>query len=58
MYLLNQDLKLTLVQVGNLLGGRDHTTVMHGVDNIKRSFDLNQKVREQVMQIRTELYRN
>lgn len=58
MYLLNQDLKLTLVQVGNLLGGRDHTTVMHGVDNIKRSFDLNQKTREQVMQIRTELYRN
>jgi chromosomal replication initiator protein len=58
MYLLNQDLKLTLVQVGNLLGGRDHTTVMHGVDSIKKSFDLNQKVREQVMQIRTELYRN
>jgi chromosomal replication initiator protein len=58
MFLLNKDLKLTLVQVGNLLGGRDHTTVMHGVDSIKRSFDLNQKVREQVMQIRTELYRN
>jgi chromosomal replication initiator protein len=34
MYLLKTELDLTLVEIGNLLGGRDHTTVMHGVDKI------------------------
>lgn len=35
MYLLKKELQLTLVEIGNLLGGRDHTTVMHGVDKIE-----------------------
>lgn len=56
MYLLNQDLKMTLVQVGSLMGGRDHTTVMHGVEKIQQSIDINQEVREQIMAIRRELY--
>lgn len=34
MYLLKEDLKITLVEIGNLLGGRDHTTIMHGVEKI------------------------
>ena len=56
MYLLMEDLKLTLVQAGILLGGRDHTTIMHGVEKIKLSIGVNQEVREQVMAIRKELY--
>jgi chromosomal replication initiator protein len=35
MYLLREEFGLTLVEIGNLLGGRDHTTVMHGVEKIK-----------------------
>lgn len=35
MYLLKKDLGLTFVEIGNLLGGRDHTTVMHGVEKIE-----------------------
>jgi chromosomal replication initiator protein len=34
MYLLKNELDLTLVEIGNMLGRRDHTTVMHGVDKI------------------------
>ena len=34
MYLLKRELSLTLVEIGNLLGGRDHTTVMHGVEKV------------------------
>ena len=34
MYLLKEDLGVTLVEIGNLLGGRDHTTIMHGVNKI------------------------
>ena len=35
MYLLKHELGLTLVEIGNLLGGRDHTTIKHGVDKIE-----------------------
>ncbi len=34
MYVLKKDLGLTYVEIGNLLGGRDHTTIMHGVNKI------------------------
>jgi chromosomal replication initiator protein len=39
MYLLKLELGLTLVEIGNLLGRRDHTTVMHGVDKITELVD-------------------
>jgi chromosomal replication initiator protein len=34
MYLLRAELKLPLMEVGRLLGGRDHTTIMHGVEKV------------------------
>lgn len=34
MYVLKESLQITLVEIGNLLGGRDHTTIMHGVEKI------------------------
>ena len=37
MYLLKEELKLTYSDIGNILGGRDHTTVMHGVDKMRES---------------------
>jgi len=36
MYLLKNDLRLTFTEIGNLLGGRDHTTIMHGVEKIEK----------------------
>lgn len=35
MYLLKTELNLTYSDIGNILGGRDHTTVMHGVEKIR-----------------------
>jgi len=35
MFLLKIKLKLTFVEIGYLLGGRDHTTVMHGVEKVE-----------------------
>ncbi len=34
MYLLRVELSLPLVMVGEILGGRDHTTIMHGVEKV------------------------
>lgn len=36
MYILKNELGLTLVEIGNVLGGRDHTTVMYGVEKIEK----------------------
>lgn len=35
MYILAEELGLTVEKIGEVLGGRDHTTVMHGRDKIK-----------------------
>lgn len=35
MYVLKNHGGLTYAEIGNLLGGRDHTTIMHGVDKIE-----------------------
>lgn len=35
MYLLKKRLDLTFVEIGNVLGGRDHTTIMHGVEKME-----------------------
>jgi len=35
MYILSEELGMTVEKIGQVLGGRDHTTVMHGRDKIK-----------------------
>lgn len=51
MYLLKEKLGLTLVEVGNILGGRDHTTVMHGVEKIEKMLDGSHSVTEDILGI-------
>lgn len=35
MYLLKKEFGLTYSEIGNILGGRDHTTIMHGVNKVE-----------------------
>jgi chromosomal replication initiator protein len=51
MYLLHIELGITLVEVGNLLGGRDHTTIMHGVDKITKLVDKKAHISEDILGI-------
>lgn len=37
MYLLRHLSNLPLMSVGEILGGRDHTTIMHGVEKVERA---------------------
>ncbi len=39
MFLLKKQMGLTFVEIGNLLGGRDHTTIMHGVEKIEKMIE-------------------
>lgn len=52
MYLLRRELDLPLQEVGRIVGGRDHTTVIHGVDKISASLSTNQKLREDILRIK------
>lgn len=51
MYLLKEELRLTLVEIGNVLGGRDHTTVMHGVDKVAKLLGENHPLSEEIVGI-------
>lgn len=51
MYLLKKNLGLTLVEIGNLLGGRDHTTVMHGVGKMEKLVENKAKINDDIMGI-------
>ena len=55
MYLIRDLTKASLVDIGNALGGRDHTTVMHGIEKIDRELETNSSLRTQVLQIREAL---
>lgn len=51
MYLLKEQLGLTYVEIGNLLGGRDHTTIMHGVEKIEGLVENKAKIVDDIMGI-------
>ena len=48
MYLCRTELALTLDDIGGALGGRDHTTVLHGVETISRELSTNERLRAAV----------
>ncbi len=55
MYLIHKELGTTLVEIGNLLGGRDHTTIIHGVDKITKLVDNKAQVNEDILGITKSL---
>ncbi len=56
MYICMTELGVTLDDVGGLLGGRDHTTVMHGVDKIKIELENDPRLREALSLIKSTLF--
>jgi chromosomal replication initiator protein len=51
-YLLLTQINLSLQEVGNLLGGRDHTSIMHARDKIHTDFSTNTQTRQLINQIK------
>ena len=56
MYLLREEAQLSLPQIGSLLGGRDHTTIMYGCQKIAEMLESDERLRRQVVSLREQLY--
>ncbi len=52
MYLLREETDLSLPQIGTLLGGRDHTTVMHGYEKVAQELARDPGFQRQLDEIR------
>ena len=56
MYLIREETGISLAAIGQELGGKDHTTVMHGIEKIERELTTDPGLRQQLMAIRETLF--
>ncbi len=57
MYLIRDLLDLSLVKVGELFGGRDHSTVIHSVNKVEETMEEDPDYRRRVESLRDRLQR-
>jgi len=51
MYLARELTELSLPEIGNFFGGKDHTTVLHSYNKIKEDFNKNEILREKIERV-------
>lgn len=56
MYLLHEESNISLPQIGETLGGRDHTTILYGCEKIADLLERDDRLRKQVIGIKEQLY--
>jgi chromosomal replication initiator protein len=56
MYLLREVGNVSLPQIGQALGGRDHTTVMYACDKVADLIERDDRLRRQVIQLRDQIF--
>lgn len=56
MYLLRKETDSSLPQIGDALGGRDHTTVMYAIDKISSEIETKTDLRKRVVSVKQQLY--
>lgn len=56
MYLLRNELNYSFPRIGKELGGKDHTTIIHGCDKIQRELVRNEVLQKELSLIKEQLY--
>lgn len=51
MYLLKKHANMTYEEIGNFLGGRDHTTAMHGVETIENKISSDPSLQKKIFDL-------
>ena len=57
MYLAREETNASFPEIGQALGGRDHTTVLHGNQKMSREVETKSSLRRDLVSIRQSLYR-
>lgn len=55
MYLMREETRASFPSIGQEIGKRDHTTVMHACDKIKDAVETDEKIRQDVLYLRQQL---
>ena len=55
MYLLREEAHMTASAIGRLLGGKDHSTVLHACNRISTQMDVEPHLRQDLFNIRASL---
>lgn len=58
MYLMREETNASLLQVGHALGGRDHTTIMHGWEKVHTEMSTNERVRQEIAAVLEAIQHN
>ncbi len=56
MYLLREEINVSLPQIGAVLGGRDHSTVLYGCEKIAHMLERDDLFRKKLSSIRDRMY--
>ncbi len=56
MYVIREETDASLPQIGALLGGRDHTTMMHGIQKVAEDLERDADLSRAVAELRHRLY--
>ena len=56
MYIMREDARISLQQIGDELGGRDHTTVMYACEKVAGLLKKDDRLRKQAHQVREILF--
>src|SRR5256712_1601918 len=51
MYVMREETSSSLLQIGNALGGRDHTTIIHGWEKVQNEMKNNDQIRREVARL-------
>ncbi len=55
MYILREDFGISFPSIGEKLGGRDHTTVIHSYEKVREEVKTDQLLSQEIAQVRTML---
>jgi chromosomal replication initiator protein len=56
MYILREEANFSFPQIGAVLGGRDHSTVMYAIEKISDQIERDDRLRRDIVSIKQQLY--
>ncbi len=56
MYLLREEAKISFPQIGEVLGGRDHSTVISAYDKIREQLHTDRRLEQDIIALKQQLY--